>query len=91
MSYATLLHGEPDEVADVLEHGTDATGTVMALQNAFRRLGRLEAQRITERERFARIVESEHLGGGIDDESLHPCDLAYNRALKDAAAAIREA
>jgi ATP-dependent protease HslVU (ClpYQ) peptidase subunit len=45
MNYATLLHGEPSEVMDILDHGDgDLTGLGMAMCNAFRRIDRLEKQ-----------------------------------------------
>jgi len=43
------------------------------------------------RERCAKLCESEHVGRSIDDDDLVCCDLAYNRALKHAAASIRAA
>ena len=46
---------------------------------------------IAERERCAAVCEAGHVGERIDDEDLHPCDAAYNRALQDAAQAIRKA
>lgn len=44
-----------------------------------------------EREKCARLCEAEHVLESIDHENGHPCDLAYNRALRDAANAIRNA
>lgn len=44
MTYATLLHGEPDEVMEILDRGdADMAGLGMALCNAMRRISWLEA------------------------------------------------
>jgi len=44
MTYATLLHGEPDEVMEILDRGdADMAGLGMALCNAMRRIRWLEA------------------------------------------------
>jgi len=43
------------------------------------------------RKRCAKLCESEHVGRSIDDEDLVCCDLAYNAALKHAAASIHAA
>ena len=45
MSYATLLHGEPAEVMDLLDSGTDEKGLLMAVTNAFLRIQLLESRR----------------------------------------------
>jgi hypothetical protein len=41
MSYATLLHGEPAEMMDLLDSGTVENGLQMAVTNAFLRIQRL--------------------------------------------------
>jgi hypothetical protein len=38
---------------------------------------------------FARLCEAEHVGTSVDDECDNDSDAAYNRALRDGAAAIR--
>jgi hypothetical protein len=48
---------------------------------------RIEA---AERERCARLCEAEYVLASVDENNGHPCDLAYNSALRDAARAIRK-
>ena len=50
----------------------------------------LENAVAAEREACAVTCESEHVLERIDTEDGHPGDLAYNRALQDAARTIRE-
>ncbi len=50
-------------------------------------VARLVAQ---EREACAKVCESEHVGKSVADECDNDGDCAYNMALRDAAAAIRE-
>lgn len=45
---------------------------------------------LAERERCAKVCEAEHVLESLDTESGHPCDISYNTALRDAAAAIRK-
>lgn len=49
----------------------------------------LAASVAAERERCALLCEAEHVLERLDAEDGHPCDLSYNQALRDAAAAIR--
>ncbi len=50
----------------------------------------LRAAVLAERERCAKVCEAEHVLESLDTESGHPCDISYNTALRDAAAAIRK-
>ena len=50
---------------------------------------RAAAAVLAERERCAKLCESEHVGESVNDDRLVSGDMAYNTALRHAAAAIR--
>ena len=92
--FSELNRGAPDGVVSgrVLEAFTNAIEAAERelCAKRFVENGR-EIGRQEERERCAKLCESEHIGSSLTAYDLVPEDFSYNLALQHAAAAIRGA